>query len=61
MDLLKQIKNYPPYNPQEVQDKKVFLNYLMSFDNCLVRENEFGHVSSSAFVLNKERTKVIMI
>ncbi|MGI6484657.1 MAG: NUDIX hydrolase [Candidatus Dojkabacteria bacterium] len=61
MNLLKRIKNYPPYNPQEEQDKKVFLNYLISFNNCLVRENEFGHVSSSAFVLNKERTKVIMV
>jgi len=61
MNLLKQIKNYQPYNPQEEKDKEVFLKYLRSFDNCLERENEFGHVSSSAFVLNKDRTKVVMI
>lgn len=62
MDSLREeIVNYKPYNYQEEQDKKVFLDYLTLFDNCLERENEFGHVSSSAFILNKERTKVVMI
>ncbi len=61
MDVLKQIKNYKPYNPQEEKDKEVFLKYINSFDNYLTRENEYGHMCSSAFVLNKERTKVIMI
>lgn len=61
MDILKQIENYKPYNAQEEKDKEVFLKYLNSFDNCLTRENEYGHLTSSAFVLNKQRTKVVMI
>lgn len=61
MDILKQIQNYKPYNEQEEKDKEVFINYLTTFDNYLLRENEYGHLCSSAFILNKERTKIIMI
>jgi len=60
-DILKQIEDYKPYNYQEEKDKKVFLNYLKNFHNYLSRENEYGHMTSSAFVLNKERTKIVMI
>ena len=36
MDSLREeIENYKPYNYQEEQDKKVFLDYLTLFDNCL--------------------------
>ena len=42
MDSLREeIENYKPYNYQEEQDKKVFLDYLTLFDNCFERENEF--------------------
>jgi len=61
MDVLRQIEDYKPYNPQEEKDKEIFLLYLRTFDNYLSRENEYGHVTSSAFVLNTERTKVVMI
>ena len=61
MDIIKQIEDYKPYNSQEEKDKEVFLKYLKTFDNYLSRENEYGHMTSSAFVLNKERTKIIMI
>jgi len=61
MKLRDQIEKYIPYNTQEEKDKETFLRYLDSFDNYLERENEYGHLTSSAFVLNKERTKVIMI
>lgn len=61
MDPLKQIQSYKPYNPQEEKDKEIFIKYLTDFDNCLLRENEYGHLCSSAFVLNKGRTKIIMI
>lgn len=61
MTLLKQIQKYRPYNEQEEKDKKVFINYLTSFDNSLDRENEYGHICSSAFVLNEKRDKILMI
>ena len=37
------------------------LKYINTFDNVLTRENEFGHFTASSWVLNKERTKVLMI
>ncbi len=61
MNLLKQIQNYKPYNKQERKDKEIFLKYLTNFDNCLDRENEYGHLTSSAFVLNEKRNKILII
>lgn len=59
--LKQQIQNYQPYNEQEKKDKEVMLKYLATFDNLLTRENEFAHFTASAWVVNKERTKVLMI
>ena len=61
MNLKEQIENYKPYNEQEEKDKEVMLKYINSFDNVLTRNNEFGHFTASSWVVNKERTKVIMI
>ena len=61
MNLKEQIENYKTYNEQEEKDKEVMLKYLNSFDNVLTRENEFGHFTASAWVVNKEKTKVLMI
>ncbi len=55
------IQQFVPYNEQEEVDKRIMLKYLNDYKNVLTRENEFGHFSSSAFVLNKERTKILMI
>lgn len=59
--LKQQIQNYQPYNRQEQKDKEVILKYLATFNNLLTRENEFAHFTASAWVVNKERTKVLMI
>ena len=37
------------------------LKYIRDFDDVLTRENEYGHFTSSAFILNRERTKILMI
>lgn len=61
MSLKEQIKNYKPYNEQEEKDKEMMLKYINTFDDVLTRNNEFGHFTASAWVVNKERTKVLMI
>ena len=61
MDLREQIENYKSYNEQEENDKKIMLKYIDTFDDVLTRNNEFGHFTASAWVVNKERTKVLMI
>ena len=46
---------------QEEVDKKIILDYINNFDDTLTRQNKYGHFTSSAFVLNKERTKILMV
>ena len=55
------IEKFIPYNEQEEIDKKIMLNYIKDFDDVLTRQNQYGHFTSSAFVLNKERTKILMV
>ena len=54
------IEKFIPYNEQEEIDKKIMLNYINDFEDVLTRQNQYGHFTSSAFVLNKERTKILM-
>lgn len=62
MDYIKDIMEYKPVNAQETQDKKIILDYIEKFpDNILLRENEFAHITSSGFIMNKEQEKVLMI
>jgi len=61
MKFIEQIEKYQPYNEQEERDKNVILKYINSFDDVLTRNNEFGHFTASAWVVNRDRTKVLMI
>jgi 8-oxo-dGTP pyrophosphatase MutT (NUDIX family) len=62
VDYIKEIIEYVPCNEQECQDKKIILDYLEKFpDNILVRDNEFAHITSSGFLMNKALDKVLMI
>ena len=60
-NLKSNIQKFEPYNEQEEVDKEIMLKFLSDFDNTLTRQNEYGHFTASAFVLNKERTKTLMI
>lgn len=61
MNLKEQIKKYVPYNEQEEKDKEIMLKYINTFDDVLTRNNEFGHFTASAWVVNKEKNKVLMV
>lgn len=61
MNLKEQIQNYRTYNEQEAKDKQTILKYIDTFDDVLTRNNEFGHFTASAWAVNQERTKVLMI
>ena len=60
-ELKEQIEKYQPYNEQEKKDKQIMLKYINTFDDVLTRNNELGHFTASSWVVNKERTKVLMI
>ena len=60
-NLKNNIEKFKPFNEQEEVEKRIMLKYIDDFDDVLTRQNEYGHFTSSAFVLNKERTKMLMI
>lgn len=61
MNILDQIKNYKPYNEQEKYDKVGILNYLEREKNIFSRDNKIAHMTASAWVVNKDRNKVVMV
>ncbi|NLT95389.1 MAG: NUDIX hydrolase [Clostridia bacterium] len=61
MHWLEQIKKYTPYNEQEAQDKEVILQCIEAFDDVLTRNNRLAHITSSAFVVNQTKDKVLMV
>lgn len=60
-DLKRDIENYVPVNEQEEKDKQIILKSMEDFDDVLTRENEYIHFTSSGFVVNKDKDKVLMI
>ena len=61
MNWIEAIKKYSPCNEQERKDKEIILKSLDLFDDILSRDNEIIHVTSSAFVINKNKDKVLMV
>lgn len=59
--LIQQIQNYIPYNEQEKKDKETLLYALKTQNNILTRDNIFMHMSTSCWVVNPNRDKVLMI
>lgn len=60
-ELVKQIASYIPENEQEENDKRIMLKYIKEFDDVLTRENELFHFTTSAWIVNEERTKALMV
>jgi len=61
MDWIDRIKRYNPYNEQEKKDKEIILYCIDIFDDILSRNNEIVHITSSAFVVNKTKDKVLVV
>ncbi len=60
-ELKEMIERYVPYNEQEENDKEMMLEYIHTFKDVLTRENRMCHFTASNWIVNKERTKVLMI
>lgn len=61
MKIREEIEKYIPYNEQEISDKELMLKYIDTFDDVLTRENKMCHFTASSWIVNKDRTKVLMI
>jgi len=55
------IREYKPFDYQEKVDKESYLKFINTFEDVLTRDNIFGHFTSSAFVVNEERNKMLVV
>lgn len=60
INLKKEIENYVPYNEQERCDKELMIEYINTFRDALTRENKMCHFTASNWIVNKEKTKILM-
>ena len=60
MTIIEQIEQYRPCNKQEQKDKEMILYCLRTQEQVFSRENPVAHMTASAWVVNPERTKVLM-
>ena len=58
---IEMLKTYIPYTVQEKEDIDLIIKAEEIFGDILTRENQFCHLTASAFVINKEHTKVLCI
>lgn len=61
MNWVQLIKDYIPYNEQEKKDKELIEYCITNFDDILTRDNSIAHITSSGFVVNKIKDKVLMV
>jgi len=61
MDIIRQVTEYQPYNEQEEKDKLLILKLLKEREDIFSRDNEIAHMTASAWVVNKDKSKVLMI
>lgn len=59
--LYDEISAYIPYDEKEAQDKEVMLKYIEQNEDVLTRNNEIAHFTTSAWITNKTRDKILMI
>lgn len=59
-NLYKQLKSYIPYNAAEEADKAAMLEFMERTPDCLYRTNKTAHFAATAWVVNRQRTKVLM-
>ena len=54
------LRKYNPHNEQEERDKAEIIRRLENGEELFGRDNVSAHFTASAWVINKDRTKVLM-
>lgn len=61
MDIIDQIKAYIPYNEQEKNDQQHILQFVQNNEDVFSRTNAVAHFTASSWIVNRSRTKLLMI
>ena len=60
-ELMESIRAYQPFNEQEEMDKSLILDWIETQDDAFSRDNTVAHMTASAWVVNKDRSRVLMV
>lgn len=61
-DYIESIRQFSPANEQETADQRVMLAFITQHEhNVLLRENAIAHITSSGFIMNQTRDKVLLV
>ncbi|UII20234.1 NUDIX hydrolase [Fulvivirga ligni] len=60
-DLINKLTNYSPEYQEEVEFRASFLTFVKANETCFERSLAEGHVTGSAWILNKERTHTLLM
>ncbi len=58
--LFRLIQEYEPYDERERCDKQVMLGFIEQNEDVLTRENKIAHFTATGWIVNKDKTKVLM-
>ena len=58
--LIQQLECYQPWNEQEERDRLLILQCLREQKDVFTRANRLAHMTASAWVVNPDRSKVLM-
>ncbi len=61
MDLMAQISDYVPFNEQESADRAIILDCLKNRPNIFSRSDLWGHMTASAWIVDRHRSHVLMV
>lgn len=60
MNLRQSLERYVPINEQEEADRRMMLLAIDTLDDPLSRKNPFAHFSASGWIVNPDRSSVLM-
>lgn len=55
------IINFKPLNEQERIDKDIIIEFINKHNNAYCRDNLIGHLTASSWIVNADKTKVLMV
>lgn len=59
--LLSLLQAYRPTAPEEIIARQTIIDFVNANSDCFERSLEIGHITGSAFVLNKDKTKALIM
>lgn len=59
-DLIDQLKDYRIRFPQESERVDFFFDFINHKNQHFLRENDYGHFTASAFIVNKTSSKILL-